>query len=110
MFDIELDFEPLRRIPRLAQSNVCDAIVVAEGYVELAVSIEGTTVEADLLLESLEEEGSVVGGGFCFARHEDLSDIVRRKQKLRRGWMAFGWTRYQTTVWSVRPIIFPILD
>ena len=51
----------------------------------MAVSIEGTTVEADVLLESLKEEGPVVGGGFRFARHEDLADIDRRRQKLRRG-------------------------
>ena len=69
--DIELDFVSLRRIPRLAQSNVCDAILVAKGYVELAVSIEGAAVEADVLLESLKEEGAVIDGGFCFARHED---------------------------------------
>ena len=73
MSDIELNFMSLRRIPRLAQSNVCDAILVAEGYVELAVSIEGTAVEANVLLESLKEEGSVVDGGFCFARHEELT-------------------------------------
>ena len=71
MSDIELDFMSFRRIPCLAQSNVCDAILVAEGYVELAVSIEGTAVEADVLLESLKEEGPVIDGGFCFARHED---------------------------------------
>ena len=66
----EIGFHVIR-IPRLAQSNVCDAILVAEGYVELAVSIEGTAVEADVLLEGLKEEGSVIDGGFRFARHED---------------------------------------
>ena len=69
-------FMSLRRIPRLAQSNVCDAIIVAEGYVELAVSIEGTAVETDVLLKSLKEEGSFIDGGFCFARHEDYYHIL----------------------------------
>lgn len=57
-------------IPRLAQSNVGDAIDVAEGYVEVAVSIEGAAVEADVLLEGLEDKSAVVDGGFCFTRHE----------------------------------------
>lgn len=70
----------LRRIPRLAQSNVCDAILVAEGYVELAVSIEGTAVEADVLLESLKEEGPVIDGGFCFARHGVFTIYIDRKR------------------------------
>ena len=56
-------------IPRLAQADVCDAIVVAEGYVEVAVSVQRAAVEADVLLEGLEEKGALVDGGFCFARH-----------------------------------------
>ena len=60
-------------IPGLAQSNVCEAIVVAEGYVERPVSVKGAAIEADVLLESLEKKGSLVDGGFCFARHEGLS-------------------------------------
>ena len=41
-------------VPGLAQADVCNAIVVWEGYVEVAVSIKGAAVEADVLLESLE--------------------------------------------------------
>ena len=61
----------MRSIPRLAQSNICDAIVVTEGYVEVTVSIKGAAVDADIFLESLEEKGPVVDGGICFARHEE---------------------------------------
>lgn len=57
------------KLPSLAQANVCKAIVVAEGYVEGAVSIEGTAIEADVLVESLEEKGPLIDGRFCFARH-----------------------------------------
>ena len=60
-------------IPCLAQPNVCDAIFVAKGYVEGAVGIKGAAIEADVLLQSLEEKGPVVDGGICFARHEDSS-------------------------------------
>ena len=80
----------LRWIPRLAQSNVCDAILVAEGYVKLAVSIEGTAIEADVLLESLKEEIPVVDGGFCFARHEDYHILTVRGSSCVNAWMAFG--------------------
>ena len=41
-------------VPCLAQADVGNAIVVLEGYVEVAVSIKGATVEADVLLKSLE--------------------------------------------------------
>lgn len=58
-------------IPRLAQSNICDAIVVAEGYVEVAVSIKGAAIETNVLLEGLEEKSAVVDGRFGFTRHED---------------------------------------
>ena len=61
------------KIPRLAQSNICKAIVVAEGYVEVAVGVQGTAIEADVFLESLEDESAVVDGGFCLARHWDGS-------------------------------------
>ena len=99
MVRYQSEFHIRRQIPRLAQSNVCNTILVAEGYVEFAVSIEGTAVEADVLLESLKEEGSVIDGGFYFARHEDYHiKFDRRRQKLGKGWMAFGWCRYQTTV------------
>ena len=57
-------------IPRLAQANVCEAIVVAEGYFQVAVGMQGTAIEADVFLESLEDESAVVDGGFCLARHE----------------------------------------
>lgn len=59
----------MRRVPRLAQPHVCDAILVAKGDVEVAVSIKGAAVEADILLERLEEKGALVDGGFGFARH-----------------------------------------
>ena len=62
----------MKRIPGLAQLNVCETIVVAEGYVERAVSIQGAAIEADVLLEGLEKECSLVDGGFCFARHGGL--------------------------------------
>ena len=81
MDDIVSDFVSLRRIPGLAQPNVCDAILVAKGYVEWAVSIEGTAVEADVLLKSLKEEGAVIDGGFCFARHEDYHHILTAGKK-----------------------------
>lgn len=56
-------------IPRLAQPNIGDAIVVAEGYVELAVGIKGAAIEANVFLEGLEEKSAVIYGGFCFTRH-----------------------------------------
>ena len=56
-------------VPGLAQADVGHAIIVREGYVEVAVSIEGAAVEADVLLESLEKKSAFVDGGFCFARH-----------------------------------------
>lgn len=62
----------MRGVPRLAQANVCDAIVVAEGYVEVAVSIQGAAIETDVVLESLEEKSALIDGGFCFARHGEL--------------------------------------
>lgn len=57
-------------IPRLAQSHISDAVLVAEGYVEVAVSIKSTAIEADVLVQSLEEKSTFVGGGFYFARHD----------------------------------------
>ncbi len=63
------------RVPRFAQAYVCDAIVVAEGYVEGAVGVEGAAIEADVLVESLEEEGAVIDGGFWFARHSVPSQV-----------------------------------
>ena len=59
----------MRWVPGLAQADVGNAIVVWEGDVEAAVRIEGAAVEADVLLESLEEKSAFVDGGFCFARH-----------------------------------------
>lgn len=50
----------VRGIPRLAQANVGNAIVVAERDVEVAVRIEGAAIEADVLVESLEEKGLLV--------------------------------------------------
>ena len=44
----------MRWVPGLAQADVGNAIVVWERDVEVAVSIEGAAVEADVLLESLE--------------------------------------------------------
>lgn len=61
------------RIPRLAQANVCNAMVLTEGYVEVAVCIEGTAIEADILVKSSEEESALVDGGFWFARHRHES-------------------------------------
>ena len=58
-----------RWVPRLAQANVCNAILVAKGDVEVTVSIKGATVEANILLERLEEKGALIDGGFSFARH-----------------------------------------
>ena len=60
-------------IPCLAQANVCEAIVVAEGYVQVAVNMQGTAIEADVFLESLEEESAVVDGGFYLARHGKMN-------------------------------------
>ena len=60
-----------QEVPRLAQTNICEAIVVAERYVQVAIGMQGTAVEADVFLDSLEEERAVVDGGFYLARHGD---------------------------------------
>lgn len=50
----------MRWLPGVAQANVCKAIVVAEGDVEVAVSIKGTAIEADVVVESLKEKGALI--------------------------------------------------
>ena len=62
-----------RWVPRLAQANVCNAKVVGEGDVEVTVSIHGAAIEANVVLDSLEEKSTLVEGWFCFARHTYLS-------------------------------------
>ena len=59
----------MRWVPRLAQANVCNAIVVAERDVDVTVNIKGAAIEAKILLKRLEEKGPLVDGGFRFARH-----------------------------------------
>ena len=81
--ECRLTLRPERDLPRLAQANVCNAIVVAEGYVKVAVSIKGAAIETEIFLESLEEKSALIEGGFCFARHHENRDTARAQRRLR---------------------------
>lgn len=73
-------------VPRLAQPDVCNAIVVSEGYVKVAVSIKGAAIEANIFPESLELKSAFVDGWFCFARHGNGSrgrEAVMLEAKVR---------------------------
>ena len=56
-------------VPRLAQSHVCDSVLVAEGKLHVAEGIEGAAIESDVLSQCLENERALVETGFCFSRH-----------------------------------------
>ncbi len=56
-------------VPRLAQSHVCDSVLVAEGKFHVPEGIEGAAIESDVLSQCLEDERALVETGFCFSRH-----------------------------------------
>lgn len=56
-------------VPCLSNAHICDAIVFAEGYVDVAEGIEGAVVEADVFSQGFEDKGPLIQRGFGFSRH-----------------------------------------
>lgn len=57
-------------LPRLAQCNVCNAMLVAKCDLNVSKGVEVAAIDAYIFMQGFENEGSLIEGGFRFSRHE----------------------------------------